>query len=81
MDRHQVNGLTLFARQMSAGPDVHPRRFTMSKSDDTAKDPKTKPLSDKELDKASGGRGPSPVGGPGTVPTPDERAKWEKPNG
>ena len=52
----------------------------MSQSKDAAKDQKAKPakdLSDKELGKASGGAGPpAPVGGPGTVPTPADRAKW-----
>lgn len=51
----------------------------MSKAKDSAGDQKTKPgrdLSDKDLDKASGGAGPAPVGGPGTYPTPDDRAKW-----
>ena len=35
-----------------------------------------KSLSDAELDKVSGGKGehqPSPVGGPGTYPTPDQK--------
>ena len=55
----------------------------MSKSDDIkpVMDPKKaaalkKDLGDAELDKVSGGHGqPSPVGGPGTYPTPKDDPK------
>jgi len=47
----------------------------MSTSKDSAtKSNPEKKLTDKELDKASGGHGsPTPVGGPGTYPTPEQR--------